>query len=274
MTTTSAAGTPVILTNYNRSCTEKRKQWIYIHSIYTILTSSIVPYHFQRPERLESELKIWEALVEALSCIDPFLLCDRARATSAAPRIFKPFCHQFSKQIYTDGAIYYNNPIEIADKERKLIWPNMEDECPDIVVSVGTTLRLTPCHSTQLASPPRLGVLSHGKSLYKMAVERIASTLDAEKTWDNYISVLHPPAIDRPRYVRLNPQLSEEPPRLDEVHRMLPLRKLVREKWRDDPKIRQVAVQLIASSFYFEMSAPVESVACEALRCKGLHGNW
>lgn len=150
----------------------------------------------------------------------------------------------------------------------------MEDEYPDIVVSVGTTLRLTSRHPTQLTSPPRLGVLSHGKSLYKMAIERIASTLDAEKTWDNYISVLQPPPIHRPRYVRLNPQLSEEPPRLDEVHRMIPLRKLVREKWRDDRKIRQVAVQLVASSFYFEMSAPVESVAGETLRCKGLHGNW
>ena len=199
---------------------------------------------------------------------------DRARATSAAPRIFKPFCHQLSKQTYADGAIYYNNPIEIADKERKLIWPNMEDEYPDIVVSVGTTLRLNPRELSQPSSPPRVGVLSHGKSLYKMAVDRIASTLDSEKTWDNYISVLQPPPIYRPRYVRLNPQLKQEPPRLDEVHRMIPLQKLIRERWRDDRKLRQVAVQLIASSFYFEISAPVESVEGETFRCKGLHGNW
>lgn len=198
---------------------------------------------------------------------------DRARATSAAPRIFKPFCHQLSKQTYADGAIYYNNPIESADKERKLIWPNMKDEYPDIVVSVGTTLRLNARYPSQLASPPRLGVLSHGKSLYKMAVERIASSLDPEKTWDNYISVLQPPPIYRQRYVRLNPQLSEEPPRLDEVHRMIPLQKLVRERWRDDRKIRQVAVQLIASSFYFETPAPLESVAGETLQFKGLQGN-
>lgn len=55
---------------------------------------------------------------------------------------------------------------------------------------------------------------------------------------------------------------------------MIPLRKLVREKWRDDPKIRQVAAQLVASSFYFEISAPVDSVAGDTLRCKGLHRNW
>lgn len=188
--------------------------------------------------------------------------------------IFKPFCHQLSKQTYADGAIYYNNPIEIADKEWKLIWPNMKDECPDIVVSVGTTLRLNARDPSQLTSAPRRGVVSHHKSLYKMARERIASCLDPEKTWDNYISVLQPRTIDRQRYVRLNPQLSDEPPRLDEVHRMIPLQKLVRERWRDDPKIRQVAFQLIASSFYFETSATLESVAGESLQFKGMHGSW
>lgn len=212
--------------------------------------------------------------MEALSCMTRSYYCDRARATSAAPRIFKPFCHQLSKQTYTDGAINFNNPIEIAEIERKLIWPNMEDEYPDIVVSVGTTLRLNSHHPSGLTSPPRLGVLSQGKSQYKMAVERIASTLDAERTWDKYISDLQPPPIHRSRYVRLNPQLSEEPPRLDDIHRMIPLQKLVREKWRDDRKIRQVAVQLVASSFYFEMSTPIESVAGETLRCKGLHRSW
>lgn len=197
--------------------------------------------------------------------------CDRARATSATPRIFKPFCHQLSKQTYVDGEIYYNNPIEVADKERKLIWPNMKYDYPDIVVSVGTTFRL---NSRQSTSPPRHGVLSHVKSLYEMTEERMTSILDPEKAWENYMSVLQPPPIYCQRYVRLNPQLSDEPPRLDDVHRMIPFQKLVRERWRDDPKIRQVAVQLIASSFYFETSAPLESVAGETLRFKGLHGNW
>lgn len=199
---------------------------------------------------------------------------DRARATSAAPRIFKPFYHQLSKQIYVDGAIYHNNPIEIADKERKLIWPNMKDDSPDIVVSVGTTLRLNSRHPSELTSPPRHGVLSHGKLLYKMAADRIASGVDPEKAWDNYMSVLQPHPIDLPRYVRLNPQLSDEPPRLDEVYRMIPLQELVREKWRDDRKIYQVAVQLIASSFYFETSTPSESVTGETLQFKGSRGNW
>lgn len=200
--------------------------------------------------------------------------CDRARATSAAPKIFKLFYHQLSKQNYVDGAIYHNNPIEIANKERKFIWPNMKDDYPDIVVSVGTTIRSNSRHPSQLTSPPRNGVLSHWKSLYKMAAERIASGLDPKKAWDNSMSVLQPFPIDRQRYVRLNPQLSDELPRLDEVDRVIPLQELVRERWRDDRKILQVAVQLIASSFYFETSAPLESVAGETLQFKSSNRNW
>ena len=105
VTATSATSTPVVFANYNRLCEEK------------------LPYKFQRPERPDVELKIWEA----------------ARATSAAPRIFKPFHHVPSKQVYVDGAIYQNNPIEIADKERKLLWPSLAKEYPDVIVSIGTS---------------------------------------------------------------------------------------------------------------------------------------
>ncbi len=63
---------------------------------------------------------------------------DSARATSAAPTYFKPFFHKASKQVYQDGGLYHNNPIEIADIERKLIWPEMEHQYPDIVLSLGT----------------------------------------------------------------------------------------------------------------------------------------
>ena len=101
---TSAAGNTAVLANYNRLCLDK------------------LAYHFQRPEKLHGELKTWEA----------------ARATSAAPTYFKPFCHESSKQTYSDGGLYHNNPIYIADRERKLIWPLQQDEEPDVIVSIGT----------------------------------------------------------------------------------------------------------------------------------------
>ena len=74
-------------------------------------------YRFEFPH----DLSIWEA----------------ASATSAAPSFFKPF-QSFDSATYLDGAIYYNNPVKVANSERKLLWPDVADAPPDIILSVGT----------------------------------------------------------------------------------------------------------------------------------------
>lgn len=145
----------------------------------------------------------------------------------------------------------------------------MKNECPDVVVSIGTTFYSKSRPISEKVSAPRHGVWSHGKSLYKMAIDLKTSALDSEKTWETYMSILQPKSIDQPRYVRLNPKLDEEPPRMDEVHRMEDIKGVVRERWRCSQEIRKVAHQLIASSFYFEKSAPMESTADQIFRCKG-----
>lgn len=66
------------------------------------------------------------------------LMHSSARATSAAPRIFKPFHHEGSKQTYLDGAVYHNNPVGIADSEWRLIWGSNLCSHPDVVLSLGT----------------------------------------------------------------------------------------------------------------------------------------
>lgn len=202
--------------------------------------------------------------------VNQHLTSSSARATSAAPTIFKPLCHHASKQTYADGAIYHNNPIQIADKERKLIWPNLEDEYPDIVVSIGTAFSPKSSPAFERTTPLRRGVFSYGKSLYKIAKNHIASSLNSEMAWENYMNVLQPLPTDRSRYVRLNPRLIEDPPGLDEVHRMKYMQDLTRDKFSNDDRIRKVALQLIASSFYFEKSAPAGSKENDAFQCKGL----
>lgn len=177
--------------------------------------------------------------------------------------------HRPSKQTYLDGAIHHNNPIQIADKERKLIWPNISNEVPDVIVSIGSTYFPTSRNGDGKPSAPRLGVLSHGKQIYKIAHHSIASTMNSEKTWEDYISILQPSPINRLRYVRLNPQLDEEPPRSDDVHRMEDIQRLVRKTWQDNQEIRRVSRQLIASSFYFEKSTDLELTADQIFRCKG-----
>lgn len=187
--------------------------------------------------------------------------------------MFKPFCHEPSKQVYTDGAIYHNNPIQIADKERKLIWPDLENEYPDIVVSVGTSYNpAARSFAEKTLSPlsPRLGVYRHGKSLMKIAIDHIASGLDSEKIWHSYMNVLHPTPDQKARYIRINPQLKENPPAMDEVERLPYIKEVVREMLSTDVSIQNVALRLVASSFYFERSHAVELASDGSVRIKGL----
>lgn len=147
----------------------------------------------------------------------------------------------------------------------------MEDEYPDIVVSIGTALG--PKSGPVVESPATLrrGVFSHGKALYKIAKNHVASSLDSEMAWENYMSVLQPPMVYRSRYVRLNPRLMENPPALDEVFQMKRIQDLTRNKFYDDDRIRTVARKLIASSFYFEKSAPAEPKDGHGFQCKGAY---
>ena len=147
----------------------------------------------------------------------------------------------------------------------------MEDEYPDIVVSIGTAF--SPKSGPAVESPATLrrGVLRHGKALYKIAKNHVALSLDSEMAWENYLSVLQPPMAYRSRYVRLNPQLMEDPPALDEVSRMQFIQDLTRDKFHDDHRIQRVARKLIASSFYFEKSAPAESKEGYGFQCKGAY---
>lgn len=187
--------------------------------------------------------------------------------------MFKPFNHGPSKQVYTDGAIYHNNPIQIADKERKLIWPELENDPPDIIVSVGTSYNPAARSSAEKALSPvshRLGVFSHGKSLMKIAIDHITSALDSEKIWRSYMSVLHPPPNEKVGYIRINPQLKENPPGLDEVESLPYIQGVVREISSTDVSIQNVALRLIASSFYFEKSHAVELASDDSVQIKGL----
>ena len=171
--------------------------------------------------------------------------------------------------MYIDGATYHNNPIQIADKERKLIWSSLANEPPDIILSIGTTYNSVVRSSVQKPAASRSGVLAQAKSLYKIAVDHIASALDSEKTWHSYLNVLQPPSKHRMRYVRLNPQLNEDPPRMDEVNRMQYIQERARGMVQSDSKIQRVAYQLIASSFYFERSHSIEIADNGSVRCKG-----
>ncbi|KAL8723905.1 MAG: hypothetical protein Q9181_007090 [Wetmoreana brouardii] len=271
---TAATNSPVVLTNYNRSCYEKRKPRSIGNEVSTSLTSlGTVSYHFQRPERLKSELKIWEAYAEQellpLPAYTEYSLLFRARASSAAPRIFKPFHHEPSKQVYLDGGVYHNNPIYIAEKERKNIWPSMQTAYPDVLVSIGTSFGPARPKKELSSLPPQVGVLAPRKFLYKLPIDHRISALDSEKAWNDYISILQPPREHPSRYVRLNPQLQEDPPNLDDVDCMPRIKDTVRTQMINDARISVLGLQLVASCFYFEKSAAAELQSDDSYECKG-----
>lgn len=165
----------LVLTNYNREFDTDKES----------------TYRFERPEEPSKELAIWEV----------------ARATSAAPSYFKPFVNPRTKQGYLDGAIYHNNPVDVANDERKLIWPEEAGHHPDLMLSIGTgrdgeadkqlNARLTHMRpwvgepaplpekrtkpTSTLSSIPRLGSFLQGMQ------KRFDSVLDAEETWHKFI---------------------------------------------------------------------------------------
>ena len=178
-----------------------------------------------------------------------------ARATSAAPTVFKPFHHEPSKQVYIDGGLYHNNPIRIADKEWKLIWRNAICEYPDFVLSLGTAWNIHPRSTPVKKSPPvNLGVFSHGKALMRIAKDHVEDSLDCEKTWRDYSSLL-PSSVIGSHIRRFNVALFEDPPALDDVHSLEKLQETVQQSLaQQGDDLRKIAMQLMATSFYFHTS--------------------
>ena len=121
------------------------------------------------------------------------------------------------------------------------------------------------------AAQPRLGVFSHGRALYRIAMDHIASTLDSEKAWHSYMNVLQPPSNHRAKYIRLNPQLDEDPPRLDDVESMSYIQDVVREMPSLESRIQKVALRLIASSFYFEKTQSAELASDGSVQIRGAY---
>jgi predicted acylesterase/phospholipase RssA len=75
-------------------------------------------YQSRAFDNLYEHIKIWEAV----------------RATSAASTFFDPIKIGSKGQEFVDGALRYNNPIEMADIESRTLWPNDER----MILSIGT----------------------------------------------------------------------------------------------------------------------------------------
>ncbi|MBE7181251.1 MAG: hypothetical protein INR71_08590 [Terriglobus roseus] len=182
---------------------------------------------------------------------------------------------------YCDGALFYNNPAKVAHNESKLIWRDVEDCHPDILLSIGTghngqattgvvesRKRLHRAMPRQVDDNVPLDTQRrHGfrwwmrnvavAQWFQVLVSRVDSILNAEQLWNEFRTWANDPqGREGHRYVRINPNLGFKPPRLDEKDEIEKLSRVVNEKLRRGEgypaKIRRVAHRLVASCFYFE----------------------
>ena len=226
VTATTSTGSPIVFANYNRRC------------------SDFLPYSFCRPDKLDQELRVWQA----------------ARASMATPRLFKPFRHDPSKQIYTAANISNRNPIAIADKERKLL-SNQQDlsDLPDLVLSLGTGMDIQPQLMSSGASV-RTTTPSVVGSLRSLAgtrdpLRRASSPTRCQMTSDDFTNSL-PTSERSSAYIRFNPVSAMGIPSADDLSKMKHLRSLA-SSHIDSDQIKRIAAKLLATVFYFETTENV-----------------
>lgn len=183
------------------------------------------------------------------------------RATCAAPGYFKSFPHAASKYTFDDGAVTCNNPVFVADKERKVLWPEQAAEDPDIFLSVGTGFDTTPAANPTGASlaVPKSGITSYIRKMINLASAAVSDDMNCEMVWQDYIKGigLDSESVDPDRsrrYQRLNLAVEGPIPSLDAVDHMESLQNQVRQYIIRSSKIKEVARVLQASLFYYELN--------------------
>jgi hypothetical protein len=195
---------------------------------------------------------------------------DRARSTSAAPIYFQSFKHNKTRKEYIDGAVLRNNPIRLANEERRLIW---REGCskPDIILSVGAGLRTDIGGATHYKKTSKTKVILKlvPKGIRKKITtgyDMVVSTMDCEKEWEEFTySMQHDAGFVNVCH-RVNVGLLEKPPKLDDINSMHSmqqesdnyLKRSSHHRYNDGrffnahAHIRLIARRLLASLFYFE----------------------
>ncbi|KAI5209202.1 FabD/lysophospholipase-like protein [Aureobasidium subglaciale] len=214
---------------------------------------------FVRPENHREELEVWEA----------------AAATSAAPFYFKPYTQPKTGVSYLDGGLYHNNPVHVANRERKLLWPDLASKHPDLLLSIGTGRNLPEApadvperrsfskKSEEMSkpSPRKSGGLRRTLDTFGALYQRFDNILDAEQTWIEFEADVVGQATDLPSpYLRFNLDLKRKLPSFDAKDKFEELRKDVRQRLRDPDVVKmtqEIACALVASSFYFKLARTI-----------------
>jgi len=205
-------------------------------------------YAFERPHEPEMEFKVWETVAAGL----------------ANPVYFRPFT--FHGKTYLDGGLRSPNPAAIADRERRLIWPDAGE--PDLFLSLGTGQnRITILdklsnrsrdNTQQNNAPDPNQSVEEARKASKKRFRRADEVLEAEIAWQKFraSAVTGRSEAKGRRFIRFNPDLDKDPPPPDSKSDLENLQLTVRKRLQTPHRLaalRNVAHRLVASSFYLEI---------------------
>lgn len=236
--------------------------------------------NYPRPETLDlpqgqdPNLRVWQSVAAAI----------------ADPAYFPPFEHD--AQTYLDGGLKCGNPASMADKERRLLWPEISG--PDLFLSLGTGQhslddaqyhskqasgggeKLTRITSPSKAARPRMSRQWSGRRDEELVVE-------AERSWNEFKSnaTCGQSGSKARHFVRLNPDLGMMPPASDNKQEIESLQDNVRKGLQSSGKaaaLRNIAHRLVASSFYLDSRSTVtdelgERILAGTLACRFKYGS-
>jgi len=172
----------------------------------------------------------------------------------ATPKLFKTFRHEPSKKMYTASDTKFNNPVALADKERRILWAE-EDlfGCRDLVLSIGTGSEAEPnpnSNGSLRSAAPSMVDTIRKLGIQRDPLKRLSPSRLCQMASDDFASNIasYP---NPPRYIRIDGIWMISLPPVEDVSEMDALQRLVRA--HIDPDIIKItAAKLLAAMFYFE----------------------
>ena len=194
-------------------------------------------------------------------------LWEAARATMATPRLFKPFYHDPTKQIYCAATAEHLNPIYIADSERRIFKQDLQcPEAPDLMVSLGAgveeaLVNHSSCSSSMVSEiPPKCACTTVDSSSLRKRPKRQPSFASCQTTSDAFVHDFPSSDSSHLRFVRFNPPANTKLPRSDDLDELEALSTSA-SGLIDKTEVRRLAAKLLATLFYYE---PVGDLAQQA----------
>ncbi|XDG06361.1 hypothetical protein ABKA04_005976 [Annulohypoxylon sp. FPYF3050] len=236
-----------------------------------IAGTRILPYEFVRPGESSKETKIWEAWISA-------------RATTAATPYFKIFQKEETGDQYVESVSQKACPVEVAHQETKLIWSDIANLPPDIMLSVGTGYNVKDGYTSQSGKSTNLDTdSSSSMSIFPLGNPFSKSAREVDKTddqacnrmWNKFVSgkfTSTPSNMteERRRYVRISPELNIPAVKFDDIQRIDEIEREAEEVLQQNMLvIKEVAHRLIASTFFFEKGVGSVKQTTSGYTCKG-----